>query len=80
MELKESRDVLLPISLYCDKTGTDSLQRHSLEPFMFTIANLDLSERESWENWRHLGFVPANHELFRNLEECQREKNAKPIL
>ncbi len=53
-------DVMLPIILYLDKTGTDVLQRYSLEPMLFTTAALNRESRENRRFWRHLGFIPSS--------------------
>lgn len=50
-------EILIPIILYMDKTGTDSYQRYSLEPVLFSIANLDNSSRQKDRAWRHMGFM-----------------------
>jgi Plavaka transposase len=54
-------DIMLPIILYMDKTGTDVNQRYSLEPVLFSLAALPREQRESRHSWRHLGFVPQKH-------------------
>ena len=51
-------DIMLPIILYMDKTGTDVNQRYSLEPVLFSFAAIPREQRESRHSWRHLGFVP----------------------
>jgi len=53
-----NKDLMLPIILYMDKTGTDVNQRYSLEPVLFSVAALPRQKRESRHSWRHLGFVP----------------------
>ena len=59
--------------LSCFIIGTDSLQRHSLEPLLMSIANVDQTIGELHRSWRHLGFVPANKEVEKNssLESLQ---------
>jgi len=52
------KDIMLPLILYMDKTGTDVNQRYSLEPVLFTLAAIPREQRESRFSWRHLGFVP----------------------
>ena len=56
----ETSDIMLPLILYLDKTGTDVLQRYSLEPLLFTVAALKRETRESRRYWRHLGFIPSS--------------------
>lgn len=50
--------IMLPLIIYMDKTGTDALQRYSLEPVLFTTAAIPRVKRESERSWRHLGFIP----------------------
>jgi hypothetical protein len=52
--------VVLPLKLYCDKTGLDPMmQRHALEPIMFTLTILTRDVQQNCEKaWRHLGFIP----------------------
>jgi hypothetical protein len=52
--------MVLPLKIYCDKTGVDPMmQRHSLEPvmFSFTIINRKM-QNECDKSWRHIGFIP----------------------
>jgi hypothetical protein len=57
------KEVLLPIILYMDKTGTDAYQRYSLEPVLFSLATLSREVREDRRSWRHLGFVPSTDHM-----------------
>jgi hypothetical protein len=57
------KEVLLPIILYMDKTGTDAYQRYSLEPVLFSLASLSREVREDRRSWRHLGFVPSTDHI-----------------
>ena len=58
-DIESSNDYfILPVILYCDKTGTDVNQRFPLEPWMFTFAVLRFIAREKSSSWRHLGFIP----------------------
>lgn len=52
------KEIMLPLIIYMDKTGTDSLQRYSLEPVLFTTAAIPREAREKSSAWRHLGFIP----------------------
>jgi hypothetical protein len=54
-------DIMLPIILYMDKTGTDVNQRYSLEPVLFSLTAIPREQRESRHSWRHLGFLPPKH-------------------
>jgi hypothetical protein len=51
-------DIMLPLILYMDKTGTDVNQRYSLEPVLFSVAAIPREYRESRHSWRHFGFIP----------------------
>lgn len=53
-----NNEILLPLILYMDKTGTDMLQRYSLEPVLFSTAVISRESRDLAINWRHLGFIP----------------------
>jgi hypothetical protein len=57
-ELESGNYILAPIMIYVDKTGTDKLMRHSLEPVMFTSTTLCKAAREKSLNWHPLGFIP----------------------
>ncbi len=54
-------DIMLPVILYLDKTGTDVNQRYSLEPVLFSLAAIPREQRESRHSWHHFGFVPQKH-------------------
>jgi len=64
-------DMMLPIILYIDKTGTDTLQRYSLEPVLFTTAALSRESRENRQFWRHLGFIPSSKTVEDSKEALQ---------
>jgi hypothetical protein len=53
------KDIMLPIIIYMDKTGTDAYQRYTLEPVIFSFAVLSKEKREDRRSWRHLGFIPS---------------------
>jgi hypothetical protein len=42
-----NNEFLLPLILYIDKTGTDALQRHSLEPITFTTSIINWKKRQT---------------------------------
>lgn len=65
------KDFVIPLILYSDRTGTDALQRYSLEPWLFTTALLKRSAREKASTWRHLGFVPKIHGNSDGAEGCR---------
>ena len=45
---------LLPIIFYIDKTGTDVMQRHGLEPLLFTTSVISRKARQDVRSWRTL--------------------------
>jgi hypothetical protein len=51
-------EFLMPLIFYVDKTGTDSLQRHGVEPLMFTTSIINLKQRQSTRSWRVLCYIP----------------------
>jgi hypothetical protein len=55
---KNSRQFVIPIILYMDKTGTNANQRHSLEPVLFTLGVFSRKLRNQTRAWRILGFIP----------------------
>jgi hypothetical protein len=54
----DMNEMLFPIIMYIDKTGTDALQRHALEPLLFTTSVISWKRRQDIKSWRPLGFVP----------------------
>ena len=64
-------DIMLPIILFVDKTGTDVLQRYSLEPLLFTVAALSRESRENRRFWRHLGFIPSSKTIEDSRESLE---------
>jgi hypothetical protein len=67
----KSTDIMLPLILYLDKTGTDVLQRYSLEPLLFTTTALSRESRENRQFWRHLGFVPSSKSIEDSKESLR---------
>ncbi len=65
------RDVMLPIIIYMDKTGTDAYQRYSLEPVIFSLGNISREKREGRRSWRHLGFIPSNNQMEKSQAKLQ---------
>lgn len=51
-------DIMLPLIMYMDKTGTDVNQRYPLEPLLFSLAAIPRQQRQNRRFWRHLGFIP----------------------
>lgn len=64
-------DFVIPLILYTDRTGTDALQRYSLEPWLFTTPLLRRTTREMAKSWRHLGFTPKIHGNSDGAEGCR---------
>ncbi len=52
-------EMLCPIILYVDKTGTDKYNRFGLEPVIFTTTLLNRGARNKTSSWRILGYIPA---------------------
>ena len=48
----EGKQLLLPIIIYMDKTGTDRLVRYGLEPILITTPILKRSVRRKVKSWR----------------------------
>ncbi len=69
------QDFFLALQMYGDKTGTNVNQCYRLEPWMFTLAVLQLMAREDPNNWQHLGFIlsqdfaPSNSKVTLSSEE-----------
>ena len=72
LDFDPKKDIMLPIILYMDKTGTDVNQRYSLEPVLFSIAAIPREHRESRHSWRHLGFVPEK-------QRCSEEEESSDL-
>jgi len=73
MDFDPNQDIMLPVILYMDKTGTDVNQRYSLEPVLFSLAAIPRGHRESRHSWRHLGFIPqqTNHSEEETISSLQ---------
>ena len=69
------QDVMLPIIIYMDKTGTDAYQRYSLEPVIFSLGNIPREKRECRRSWRHLGFIPSNKHVEKSQPKLQFHHN-----
>ena len=72
LDFDPKKDIMLPIVLYMDKTGTDVNQRYSLEPVLFSVAAIPREHRESRHSWRHLGFVPQK-------QRCSDEESSSDL-
>jgi hypothetical protein len=68
-------DVMLPVIVYMDKTGTDAFQRYSLEPVIFSLGNIPREKRDNRRSWRHLGFVPSTKHIEKTLPRLQHYHN-----
>ena len=53
-----NNEFLMPLIFYVDKTGTDVLQRHGVEPLLFTTSVISWKQRQDVRAWRPLGFLP----------------------
>ena len=62
-------DLLFPLIFYIDKTGTDAMQRFSLEPLMFTTTLIKQHIRQKSTSWRHVGFIPACDDASASAEK-----------
>jgi len=68
-------DFLLPIILYCDKTGTSMNQRYPLEPLLFTTAIIKRKLRNYPRSWRPAGYIPDIENKSSAESRYIREKN-----
>jgi hypothetical protein len=71
---KNSRQFLIPIIIYMDKTGTDANQRHSLELVLFTLGVFSRKLRHQTRAWRLLGFIPDLQLLLLAMKQSARSK------
>ena len=67
--------IVIPIMMYLDKTGTDSLMRYGLEPLMFTTTLLNRSTRNHPSAWRPLGFIPDLDSLKSSASKSKARMN-----
>ena len=70
-DFDHTKDVMLPLILYMDKTGTDAYQRYSLEPLIFSLACIERDKREDRKAWRHMGFLPSTKKILDAKEKLQ---------
>ncbi len=68
-DFDHTKDVMLPLILYIDKTGTDAYQRYSLEPLIFSRACIKRDKREDRKAWRHMGFLPSTKKIVEAKEK-----------
>jgi len=68
-DFDHTKDVMLPLILYIDKTGTDAYQRYSLEPLIFSLACIKRDKREDRKAWRHMGFLPSTKKIVEAKEK-----------
>ena len=73
-------DLMLPIILYMDKTGTDAYQRYSLEPIMFSTAAIPREDRDKRQAWRHIGFIPSSKNLTKAVDKLQFHHDCLAVL
>jgi hypothetical protein len=50
-------DLLIPVLIYLDKTGTDMNQRYSLEPIIIMLAIIAMHKHSLEKAWRVLGYI-----------------------
>jgi hypothetical protein len=55
----KENDLVFPLVLYANKTGTNVNRQYLLEPWMFTTPFLQRFICESATLWQHLGFLPS---------------------
>jgi hypothetical protein len=75
-----NEDIMLPIILYMDKTGTDAYQRYSLEPIIFSTAAIPRETRDKRQAWRHIGFVPSSKNLTKAVDKLQFHHDCLTVL
>jgi hypothetical protein len=51
-------EMLFPVIIYVDKTGTDGLQRHGVEPVLVSTTVINVQARQSLESWKCIGYLP----------------------
>ncbi|CAJ1950960.1 unnamed protein product [Cylindrotheca closterium] len=56
--LKTGKYKLHPWIIYGDKTGTDRIEKNSLEPFAICSAELTIEKRGDADSWMLLGYIP----------------------
>lgn len=69
-------EMLFPIILYIDKTGTDRMNRYGVEPLIFTTTVLNRSTRNRSRAWRTLGFIPGIDQKSTAQKETERNTNS----
>jgi Plavaka transposase len=68
--LETDQYFLCPLILYVDKTGTDKIQKATLEPLVCISATLNQETRQNTMNWFIVGYLP-------NLEQSSKAKRSK---
>lgn len=75
-----NHDIMLPIIIYMDKTGTDAYQRYSLEPIIFSTAAIPRENRDKRQAWRHIGFIPSSKDLVKAVDKMQFHHDCLTVL
>jgi hypothetical protein len=71
---QKDKYIFQPLSVYVDKTGTDKIEKNSLEPVMVVSSLLTGSAREDTSNWFCLGFIPNLHAVSSAQRRHQKGK------
>jgi hypothetical protein len=79
-DFDNTKDVMLPLILYMDKTGTDAYQRYSLEPLIFSLGCIKRDKREDRKAWRHLGFLPSTKKIMDPKEKLHTYHRSLAVL
>lgn len=56
--VEPTSQILIPIIMYMDKTGTDVRQKYGVEPISYTLAIFKQACRNTNRFWRILGYLP----------------------
>ena len=71
--VSRGKPFLLPLVLYVDKTGTDTLCRYTLEPLIFSFAIFRRQLLVQSFAWKHMGFVPDQDRMSSAQHQSQRK-------
>jgi len=70
-----STEFLMPIIIFVDKTGTDKIQWHSVEPILFTMSTIAWACRQQTHAWRALGYIPDLYSKTNASKAATQKKN-----
>ena len=68
------RNVIFPIIFAVDKTGIDLMQRHGVEPLVFSCGLIRRTVRENYRAWKHLGLIPNTGKTSHAARALQSKK------